>query len=679
MKVKWLLATILLNIFAVLFVSIIVEYNSLTTRFQGLENNISTALDTAVDTSMMSEEFFSDGFDERYYSYALTENASAAKQDTSKANVPSMSYSKIFLYRGGKWIAGNTYVMSYAYQKNGTFPSTQEEIDAIRDDFINANSANYTGAEDTNEGINGRASVFSWLYGSVGQWYTSPELKKWSSTNKTTEAEYKSLGIGFGDNNQLSANDYEGDEDADGVYTQGEQSLLTSSSSDYKYKAVWNADEGTKGLTPTSDFSAFYNTIGQLPSSVSAVKARVKSGGNDTFKVVTVKYPTLWNMGLSFNGTQWFNKNNSTNTKKFSNYSYTYKDPVSGGDPVSYTEPNEIPTNTSNLMSDNWCASYHVGKQKTNKSGTVTAKKSIYMFTPMSLGVTYVPLKVTKPVFLANLENILRLGRLKGVGVQNFTDSNKEALEGANNHLETFVYPISNSMDADANFQSEDDVDSDEAANIDSDRTHVAHDTEEDTTYIEGKTDYLTDGQIEYDMTSAKFKVDYFWVDFSNPDNYDIVNRCIGAKPYTGNTSSLKDSVKALKGTSVGGNVGGTDTSYNYYGRWDEYAARDNADRNYRVVAKITVRMRIQVPYQAPIMQWGRYLYDTISGNSSHEHFGIKQIYRGDDPNYIGDESADDEDITDGDHSETSSSEITINNEADGLWYQYTTYRAISR
>ena len=159
MRVKWLLFTILLNIFLVLFASILVEYNHLAGRLQTMENSVSVALETAVDTSMMSEEFFSEGFTDRYYSHAMTTNAKDvmdANKIDKKDRAPSMDYSKLFLYRGNQWIAGNTYVMSYYYQQHGKFPDTQLEIDKCTQEFSQGSAGNNLPENRS------RATIFTW-------------------------------------------------------------------------------------------------------------------------------------------------------------------------------------------------------------------------------------------------------------------------------------------------------------------------------------------------------------------------------------------------------------------------------------------------------------------------------------------------------------------------------------
>ena len=674
MKVKWLVFTVILNIFIVLMVSILLEYNNLSSRLQIMEGNVTVALETAVDTAMMSEEFFSEGFTDRYYSYARTTNANSMMSlHNSADSAPSMDYSRIFLYRGGQWIAGNTYVMAYAYQKLGRFPETQQEINTYTNKFAHAGHGT-TSAENYS-----RATIFSWLYGAVGQWYTSANLKKWSSTNLRTIKDYQDMGLGFGDTGAIAGdeatqvvsshsttrqtstkigaqskfNKHNSNRDGSSISTKdiavtayspsAKVQSLFSASNAYHGTAVW--EEGIDGLSPSPDFAKFYNTIGQLVLSRSPAKVRHTIGKGvttmtaDSFKVENVVYPTLWNMGLTFSGTQWMDKKN---TSAYRNQLF-YNHSVELADGTVSAETNSVPTNTSNVMTDNWCASYHIGKQMVNASG-VAARRSIYMLTPMSLGVTYVPLKVAKPLFVANLENIVRFGRLKARTNQGVGDTtiSRDAFEGANYDIGTAVY---GDWEATA------------------ENTHHLH--EQGGAYLKRSdnvyTDYITDGQVEYDMSSIRMKVDYFYVDFSDPDNYDIVNRCVGASPIMTTTDGLDKAAKTISSK---------DTATRYFNGLAHHLVGQSTEieKDCRIVAKITARVRVQVPYQAPIMQWSRQLINLINGNPQHEHYGIRALYRGDNSLYTSKGYASD-----------GTGDIQIDEESDGLWFSYTTYRAISR
>ena len=67
-----------------------------------------------------------------------------------------------------------------------------------------------------------------------------------------------------------------------------------------------------------------------------------------------------------------------------------------------------------------------------------------------------------------------------------------------------------------------------------------------------------------------------------------------------------------------------------------------------RIVAKVTVKLKVHVPYQSSILQWFRELTDTDGNN----HYDIR----------LWDEDADEADRN-----------------SNGVWFSYTTYTAISR
>lgn len=545
--------TMVINIFLLTVCSIFIEYNNMTEKIQHVQNNISIAFNTAVDTAMASEEFFGEDFDNRFYSYAVTKSMYYMKGLYSdKLKTPSLSYSTLSLYRHGKWVTGNTYVMSKYFEDNNCFPEDEAEYNNYLNDFSNIAKAE----GDDNE----RAAIYSWLYGNVGQYYTKQSLKDWSSTNQGTLKNYL------------------------------EDTGLTE----------------TASIHPSPDFEVFYNRIGKQMLSKSPVKVR---DGN-TFKVENRVYPTLWNMGLTFDSAL----------------------PAGCSADISQ-DPEE-----STVMSDNWCASYHVGKQSLAPYGTKINKRSIYMLTPMSLGVTYVPIKVAKPVFLASLENIIRLGKLNVDSTKISADntSDKQALSSADGCISSKVFlggteHLNHDGNGGSYIQTVAKLKSGSQEDLDKN-----YDERSQTS-----TNFINDGMVEYDMSSCQIKVDYMKLDFSDNRNADIVNRCIGAKAgtVTGNTEAFQ----ATDDSSI-------DTADKYHNANDLTPTSKD-----RIVARISLRMKIQIPYNSGIMQWGRHLIVDSGGANADEHYGIKAL------------------------TENASGDVSVEENSSGLWYTCTIYRAISR
>lgn len=485
MKIKHVIWVLVLNVFLMLAMSVLLEYNDLSNRLQQLENNIQTCFETAVDTSMASEELFTEKFTQHIYSVSGSlnggNNLSAASQ--------------IRVYRRNTWVTGNAYIMSFFYQDNGRFPNTQSEY----------NSYASSGYDDED-------AVFERLFGKVGQVYNSSSLA-WSSTNQSTK-------------NQLV-----------GV------------SSD---------------RTPNAEFKAFYDSIGKTMLTTAPVKVKTGTGVGD-FKVENRTFPTLTQMGLVLDNTI----NGTGNT----------------------------------YMSDNFCMSFHVGKK------ILGGVKSKYYLTPYSLGVTYVPTEVLKPLFLSHLEQQIRFTKIKGDSLQDATFSGD--LGTANGCIPTSIYQAGASEP-------------------------ILHEYMVPGASYLGNTSYINDGYTEYDMDSVQVRVDYFNVNFYEEGNAKVVNKILGAVSGFNIDGSLKSSydmkdiVHTLEASDTGKNYNGVGTGN-------------------RLVARVTVKMRVQIPYKSSILQWFAYM---SSSHTSNNHFGI----RGWNP------AANNYDAN-----------------SDGVWYQYTTYRAVSR
>lgn len=304
--------------------------------------------------------------------------------------------------------------------------------------------------------------------------------------------------------------------------------------------------------TPTPEFKEFYNNIGKYMTSSTYVKTQ--TAGN-TFEVEEKDIPTLTQMGLQLDTN--YNGNNS------------------GGS-----------TYTNDFLS----SVIHFGKAYNNIADTS------YYLTPYSLGVTYVPVKVFKPVFLAHLEQLIRYDKVKSTVL---SDGDLENFRSANGCISTEVY------DGGVN---------------------------QEHTDISG-TKILNNGDIEYDLSTVKVKVDYFLVDFYDNANYEVVNKIEGATSQYNASGNLDINGSNLL-TNLPARLRNSDTSPLKNGN--------------RIVAKVSVKMKVHIPYKSSVLQWFRHINDTDGTN----HYDIR----------LWDDVA---------------QNVEFN--SNGVWFYYTTYTAIHR
>lgn len=227
----------------------------------------------------------------------------------------------------------------------------------------------------------------------------------------------------------------------------------------------------------------------------------------------------------------------------------------------------------------------------------MSIEDSIYYLTPYSLGVTYVPTPVLKTNIRVNLENIIRFSKCKLSPLSSTFHDMNAVYMSAEGCIDTSVY---------------DDGVGGATANSQEHRVGTLE-------------QIFNDGEAEYDMNSLQVKVDYFLVDFYDDSNWRIVNEIEGATPY--DASLLQTLPSRLKDT-------------------DTLASGANSGN--RIVAKITTKIKVNVPYKSPVLQW----FVHRSSTNAVEHFGVARW----------------NDATG-----------TIEDTADGLWYAYSTYTAISR
>ena len=290
---------------------------------------------------------------------------------------------------------------------------------------------------------------------------------------------------------------------------------------------------------------------------------------------------------------------------------------------------------SSTATNDNFTSVTHLGKRRLNHGAV---QNSVYYLTPYSLGVTYIPQSVLESTFVANLDTLVRLQRVASGYTNVGDDSVIDAMQGSTGCVPTSVFAVG----SDKSLSAELSTDADESSS----RQMKTHDSAVSQDAI------VNDGMIEYDLSSVQTKIDYKVVNFYDIHDalsVEIVNRVLGGvSNYTSdglfNDRSANqlnlDTIKKLEESDTKKSYN-RDTSDNI---WD--GSRDGD----RIVARVTVRMKCHILYQSPILQWVSYATrDTYNEN----HFDIKLF--------------------------TGKNGGEIVEDSDGVWYQYTTYKVVSR
>jgi hypothetical protein len=294
-------------------------------------------------------------------------------------------------------------------------------------------------------------------------------------------------------------------------------------------------------------------------------------------------------------------------------------------------------------MTDNWCQVVKIGKKRTDTSSGAIIKRSYYYLTPYSLGVTYIPKDVLKETFIANLDTMCRLTKLGSSaiiynnqtnGMENATT--KEILNSATGCI----------ADGDGN------------------ETSVYHNGVSNKHQTTSTENIINDGIIEYDLSTIQLKVEYFVVDFWDTNNAIVVNRCVGqvAKSYETNDdikTKLQNNVKDYRDNDTGYNylksLSNTTTKYYLNGSEINLAQGYEANQGNTVVAKVSARVKVHIPYDNAFIQWAVEKYTYHRGGS--EHYDIKL--------YNAANSA--QDFRDGTYTDE-----------DGVWYQTSIYYAVT-
>ena len=372
------------------------------------------------------------------------------------------------------------------------------------------------------------------------------------------------------------------------------------------------------------DFEEYYHAIGSKVLTGNFVK--VKDG--EGYRLEYAVYPVLADMGMRVTASDGNDYSNSPQIKILSSGTSE----VDAGNPV---------------MTDNWGQSIKVGKQYIESTGTV--KRSNYYLTPYSLGVTYIPKDVVKETFIANLDTMCRLNKLaSGRTLWDDGASSADAktiLNSATGCIkdgkgqETSIYPGGGST-AQQHIKGADEV-------------------------------IINDGRIEYDLNSIQMKIEYFLVDFWDERNATVLHQCVGevAQAYdlSGSVSNLqvfKNNLNDYKNSNSGFKYL-TNTKNQHYKLWVNGTYKDiNLGAGYEknqgkaIVAKVTARIKVHIPYDNAIIQWTVHNY-TNHGAGKSEHYDIKM------------------------YNESATSAANFRDGADefesGVWYQTSTYFAVTR
>lgn len=508
MKWKSMFIFIVLNIFVTLLVTVMLEYVNLADRFITIEDTVQEALDSAINTSTRSEEFFTEKVQGEMQSYGITSNKTTSYAETT-----------LWLRGSKQFLTGNTYVLAKYYDENGKFPNTIGEYQTFNTQF-----------EDPVFGQAG--AIYKWLYGNIASDYTNSALASWANRSASRYKEYSSFS------------------------TSGDRDALSS---------------GVAGkVSASQNFKAFYENVGKCQETVGYLKHK---DGAKSYKLGLETYPVLANMGFAY--MQSYNKTDS------------------------------------NITSDNFTSTYHVGK------ATNGQKKTVYFLTPTSLGVTYIPTEVLKPTFLANLDTLVRLRMLGSDPNTASSDDVEATMEQADKCITTDVF------------------------NDGGQAVHIPSSSEETI---------VSDGDVEFDLSTAKVKVDYFYVNFEG--TYESSRLETIASKINGAVQVYKDGVATLnesesrKQTLDSLTDKKNDTSRlveNFGGQ--SLKTEYDAVRNGRIVARVSVKIKCHVPYKSSILQW-------MAQKTGTKHFDIKSY----DPQHYG-----------------------VVEDSDGLWFKYTTYYCTSR
>lgn len=365
------------------------------------------------------------------------------------------------------------------------------------------------------------------------------------------------------------------------------------------------------------DFADYYKKVGSKIVTANFIKHKesietLDGAGNTVtdyrFSLNYQTYPVLADMGLS--------------AEAYDGYNYS--------------------SGSADIMTDNWCQVAKIGKKVKYSSIGSTTQRSYYYLTPNSLGITYIPKDVCKETFIANLDTVCRLQKLSSSQI---VYDNKASLN--NTDVKTLINGATGCIKDGEGRETSVFVGGGSTA-----QTHIVGTDE----------NIINDGIIEYDLNSVQMKIEYFVVDFWNKNNALVINRCVGQvdKAYElTNTLSvaLENNVTDYKNNDSGYLYMKSLNTKQYYlnGSLVNMKLGYETNKGNTVVAKVTTRLKVHIPYDNAIMQWAVYLYTGHSTGA--EHYDIKMF----------DDYQTAMDIREG----------SVSTE-DGVWYQTSAYYAIT-
>lgn len=111
LKIRNIIIIILLNVGLLSTVSLVQEYYSMTTKTSEVQSTISTAVDTAVQLSLASEEFFGD-----------------KSSWNSTVSSKTEEFVKVKVFRNGQWLENGVYATSKYFEEYGELPESPKYL-----------------------------------------------------------------------------------------------------------------------------------------------------------------------------------------------------------------------------------------------------------------------------------------------------------------------------------------------------------------------------------------------------------------------------------------------------------------------------------------------------------------------------------------------------------------------
>lgn len=491
MRWKNVLFTVVLNIFLMLVVTVIIEFNNMSERIQRAVDYVTIAFDTAIESSTAPEELFS-----RNNGLGTTGVTITSNSDNGEAST--------LVWDGSSWYNANSYYLAmYYWSHSNTFPTRAEY-----------NS--FAGGQDY-------FKVWTWLYGGSG--YSMTE--EWGIVSGR-----KGLGQSYTAYPTLCRN----------LTTQQTYNALPS----------YLNGSSSSSRAASKELIGFYNNIGQYLKT-SNVPVKVPSGSS--FDVVEQNISPLLRMGLCLD---------TLNT-------------ANGGVAVN----------------DDLISSVKIGKRKVGDSLT----QSVYMYSPYSLGVTYVPIEMLKPMFISHLDSRVRIGMGSSVGINNAvvdpTDFNQ-----ADGCIPTTIHVSSGGADVV--------------------KTHAN----------DAGHRIINDGEVEYDLDTVQVCVDYFIVPLRSTSMYRTANSLYGA--LRGDIAH--DGIASVNANHIMRNIGDLIKAHDTSSSLGSVTTA-GYEQGRTVIARCSVRMKIHVTYESFILQ---FLLDRTRGASGSYHYDLK-LYNPATNNYYAD------------------------------------------